>query len=114
MLYEVAFNLLAAVAILRWRDRVPVRGDLLKLYLLVDFTFRFLVEFVRGNQVEAFGLTGPQLVLIPMIAFLVVHFAREARRGAWHVPDPPTPSWQPGFIPPRPAPNAPPPSWRIT
>ena len=59
----------------------PVQGDLLKAYLLAAFVFRFLVEFVRGNQPQAFGLTGPQLVLIPLTALLVVHFVREARSG---------------------------------
>lgn len=89
MLYEIAFNLVAIAVILRWRRRVPVQGDLLKAYLLAAFVFRFLVEFVRGNEPQAFGLSGPQLVLIPMTALLVVHFIREARRGLWRVPAPP-------------------------
>lgn len=91
MLYEIAFNLLAIAVILRYGRRVPVRGDLLRAYLLAAFVFRFGVEAVRGNQVQAFGLTGPQLVLIPMTALLVVHFAREAREGLWRVPSPPPP-----------------------
>ncbi|HEY3335348.1 MAG TPA: prolipoprotein diacylglyceryl transferase family protein [Candidatus Limnocylindrales bacterium] len=89
MLYEVAFNLAAIGAIVVWGGRVPIDGDLLKAYLLAAFTFRFLVEFVRGNEPQAFGLSGPQLVLIPMTALLVVHFVREARSGLWHVAAPP-------------------------
>jgi len=89
MLYEILFNVLAALAIVRWRQRVVARGDLLKIYLLAAFAFRFAVEFVRGNEVEAFGLTGPQLVLIPLTCVLVVHFVRQAANGAWRVPDPP-------------------------
>lgn len=91
MLYEIAFNLLAIVAIVRWGRLVPVRGDLLKAYLLASFAFRFLVEFVRGNEIQAIGLTGPQLVLVPMLLLLVVHFAREARAGLLHVPAAPPP-----------------------
>lgn len=91
MVYEIAFNLLAIVAIVRLGRRVPVQGDLLKTYLLAAFVFRFLVEFVRGNEPQALGLTGPQLVLIPMIALLVAHFAREARAGRWWIPAPPAP-----------------------
>ena len=91
MLYEVAFNIVAAVAIVRWRHRVVARGDLLRLYLLADFVFRFVVEFVRGNEVQALGLTGPQLVLIPMIALLSLHFVRAARTGAWRLPPAPQP-----------------------
>jgi len=92
MLYEIAFNLAAVVVILRWRRLVPVQGELLKLYLLAAFTFRFLVEFVRGNQIEAWGLTGPQIVLIPLSALLVLHFARQIRREAYHVPVAPRPA----------------------
>jgi prolipoprotein diacylglyceryltransferase len=89
MAYEILFNVLAAVAIVRWRHLVVARGDLLRLYLLAAFVFRFFVEFVRANEVQAFGLTGPQLVLIPLIGLLAVHFVRQARSGAWRVPDPP-------------------------
>ena len=51
--------------------------------------FRFGVEFVRGNEVQAFGLTGPQLVLIPCVILLAAHFVRQARRGVYRVPDAP-------------------------
>jgi hypothetical protein len=82
----------AAGAIVRYGRRVPVPGDLLKLYLLAAFAFRFLVEFVRGNEVQALGLTGPQLVLIPLLAWLAIHFVRRYRAGAWHVPEAPRPA----------------------
>ena len=91
MVYEILFNLVAIAVILRYGRRVPVQGDLLKAYLLAAFVFRFLVEFVRGNEPQAFGLTGPQLVLIPLTALLVVHFVREARSGLWRVPSAPPP-----------------------
>jgi prolipoprotein diacylglyceryltransferase len=91
MLYEIAFNVIAAVVIVRYRDRVPVPGDALRLYLLAAAIFRFLVEFVRGNEPQALGLTGPQWVLIPLIALLVVHLVRRLRTGAYRVPAPPPP-----------------------
>jgi prolipoprotein diacylglyceryltransferase len=94
MLYEIGFNLVVAVLIVRFGRRVPVPGDLLKLYLLAAFTFRFLVEFVRGNEVQLFGLTGPQIVLIPLVAWLAVHFWRRFRTRAWRVPAPPKPMSQ--------------------
>lgn len=91
MLYEIGFNLVAIAVILRYRDRVPVPGDGLKLYLLAAGTFRFLVEFVRGNEPQALGLTGPQWVLIPLVGLLVVHFIRQVRRDAYRLPPaPPT------------------------
>ena len=86
MLYEVAFNLAVIPLIIWLRPRVPIQGDLLKGYLLVAFVFRFGVELVRGNEVQAAGLTGPQLVLIPLVALLVVHFVRRVRSGVYRVP----------------------------
>ena len=89
MLYEIAFHLLAFALILRYRDRVPVQGDTLKIYLLVSAVFRFAVEFVRGNTPQLAGLTGPQVVLIPLTALLVWHFVRGWRQGRYRLPTPP-------------------------
>ena len=91
MLYEIAFNLVAVALIVRYRARVPVVGDALKLYLLAAAIFRFLVEFVRGNEPRALGRTGPQWVLIPLIGLLMAHFVRQWWRRAWRVPTPPGP-----------------------
>jgi prolipoprotein diacylglyceryltransferase len=91
MLYEILFNAIALGALLRWRDRVPAPGDALKLYLLAAATFRFAVEFIRTSPRVALDLTAPQWVLVPFLALLVVHFARQAQRGAWRVPLAPRP-----------------------
>ena len=91
MLYEIGFNVVAALLLLRFRSRVPAAGDALKLYLLAAALFRFLVEFTRTSPPQALGLTAPQWILVPMIALLVMHFARQARREAWRVPVPPAP-----------------------
>lgn len=91
MLYEILFNVVAAMVIVRYRDRVPVPGDALKVYLLAAGIFRFMVEFVRGNEPQAFGLTGPQWVLIPLVLLLAIHVARQLWRGAYRVPTAPSP-----------------------
>jgi phosphatidylglycerol---prolipoprotein diacylglyceryl transferase len=88
MLYEIAFELGAFLLIWRRGPLLPVRGDTLKAYLLAYGLFRFGVEFVRGNEVQAFGLTGPQLVLIPLIALLILHFARQIGSDAYRLPSP--------------------------
>jgi prolipoprotein diacylglyceryltransferase len=91
MLYEVAFNGIAAFLLWRFRSRVPAPGDALKLYLLGAALFRFLVEFIRTSPRQALDLTAPQWVLVPIVVLLLVHFGRQARRGAWRVPLAPRP-----------------------
>jgi phosphatidylglycerol:prolipoprotein diacylglycerol transferase len=88
MLYEIGFHGLVFGLIATRGPMLPVRGDTLKAYLLAYGLFRFGVEFVRGNEVQALGLTGPQLVLIPLVALLVVHFVRRLRSGAYRLPAP--------------------------
>jgi phosphatidylglycerol:prolipoprotein diacylglycerol transferase len=88
MLYEIGFHLGAFTLIATRGPLLPVRGDTLKAYLLAYAIFRFGVEFVRGNEVQTLGLTGPQLVLIPLTALLVIHFARRLRSGAYRLPVP--------------------------
>jgi prolipoprotein diacylglyceryltransferase len=102
MLYEIAFNLVAVVLLLRYRARFPVAGDALKAYLLAAGIFRLWVETVRGNEPQALGLTGPQWVLLPLVALLAIHFVREIRRGAYRVPAAPVPRTAVSTLAPRP------------
>ena len=88
MIYEIAFHLVAFAIIARRGPFLSVRGDTLKLYLLAYAVFRFGVEFVRGNEVQLAGLTGPQIVLIPLTLLLVAHFVRQLRDDAYRLPNP--------------------------
>jgi prolipoprotein diacylglyceryltransferase len=88
MLYEIGFHLAAFALIVRRGPLLPVRGDTLKAYLLAYGVFRFGIEFVRGNEVQWLGLTGPQLVLIPLVGLLAIHFVRQLRSGVYRMPQP--------------------------
>lgn len=88
MLYEIGFHALAFGLIFTRGPLLPIRGDTLKAYLLAYGVFRFVVEFVRGNEVQAWGLTGPQIVLMPLIGLLLIHFIRRLRTGAYQLPMP--------------------------
>jgi phosphatidylglycerol:prolipoprotein diacylglycerol transferase len=88
MLYEIGFHSAAFGLIFTRGPLLPIRGDTLKAYLLAYGIFRFGVEFVRGNEVQAWGLTGPQLVLVPLVGLLVIHFVRRVRSGAYRLPIP--------------------------
>lgn len=88
MLYEIGFHAAAFGVIATRGPLLPIRGDTLKAYLLAYGLFRFGVEFVRGNEVQAWGLTGPQIVLIPLVGLLALHFVRRVRSGAYRLPVP--------------------------
>ena len=88
MLYEIGFQAAAFGLIFTRGPMLPIRGDTLKAYLLAYGVFRFGIEFVRGNEVQAWGLTGPQIVLIPLVGLLVIHFVRRLRSGAYRLPVP--------------------------
>jgi phosphatidylglycerol:prolipoprotein diacylglycerol transferase len=81
-LYEIAF-LLGLFAVLRWLGpRIRVQGDLFKIFLLAYGVFRFFVEYVRGNETFALGLSGSQVFLLGTLPLLVAYFARRAVRRA--------------------------------
>jgi phosphatidylglycerol:prolipoprotein diacylglycerol transferase len=88
MLYEIGFHLGAFALITTRGPLLSVRGDTLKAYLLAYGLFRFGIESIRGNEVQWLGLTGPQLVLIPLVGLLVVHFVRQLRSGIYRMPRP--------------------------
>jgi prolipoprotein diacylglyceryl transferase len=81
--YEILFHLAAFVAILLWRDHLTRPGESFTLYVIGYATFRFLVEFVRGNAVAFAGLTRPQLFLAACLPLGVWHIVRAARRGVY-------------------------------
>jgi phosphatidylglycerol---prolipoprotein diacylglyceryl transferase len=85
-IYEIAFLGLAAwLLFASSRRRVPPlpwmgEGDQFKLFLLAYAVFRFFVEFVRGNPIMAFGLSGSQLMLLPSSIVLALYFIRRRQR----------------------------------
>ena len=83
--YEIIFQFAAFAALLWLRDRLDAPGELLTLYLVAYAGFRFLVEFVRGNEVVFAGLTRPQLFLAVCLPFAAWHVVRQARRGTYQL-----------------------------
>ncbi|HKH15442.1 MAG TPA: prolipoprotein diacylglyceryl transferase family protein [Solirubrobacterales bacterium] len=80
-IYETLAMGLAAYFLWRLRDRVQP-GILFAIYLVLAGTERLLVEFIRRNPTELFGLTQAQLISIVMIVAGVVWLAVKARRGS--------------------------------
>lgn len=69
--YEIAFHVVALAVLMRHRDRLSEPAELFTLYLAGYAVFRFLVEFVRANEVVWLGLTRPQLVLAAFLPFVI-------------------------------------------
>ncbi len=79
-IYETVAMGLAAWAL--WRARNAFRpGVLFACYLVLAGSERFLVEFLRRNDVVAAGLTAPQLESLAMLVAGLVWIALAARRG---------------------------------
>lgn len=79
-LYDAGFNLLWCFTLLALRDHPRLQdGNLLKLGLAGYALFRFGVEFVRNNQVLAWGLTGQQFVCLALLAALALYYGRQWR-----------------------------------
>lgn len=88
-LYEIVF-LAGLFAVLLWlRPRVRVPGELFKIFLASYAVFRFAVEFVRGNEVVALGLTRSQWFLLATAPLFVWYFARQLRSGTYRSTAPP-------------------------
>lgn len=80
-LYEATFHLTAATCLYVLRREGLLRGQLIKLYFLVYFAYRFATEFLRPEPRLWGGLTGYQwtsLAMIPVFALLWWHDARRA------------------------------------
>ncbi len=80
-LYDAAFNLLWFAVLMLLRDHKQMQnGNLLKVGLAGYAVVRFLIEFVRNNEVLAFGLTGQQFFCLALLVGLAVYYARKWQR----------------------------------
>lgn len=80
-IYEFAIHLTAAVILARLARKGLFQRQLLKLYFISYFTYRFFSEFLRPEPHMALGLTFYQwtsIVLIPIFALLWWHDANQA------------------------------------
>lgn len=82
--YEIVFHLVAFAALWFWlRHRSLPPGESFVWYVASYGVFRFLVEFVRGNEVAWEGLTRPQLFLLATVPLVLARIAFQVRRGAY-------------------------------
>jgi len=85
-LIESIFNMLLFLVLAVVARRIGDKLSLLPIYFLSYGTFRFLIEFYRGDAVrgiwpsEQFGLSTSQWISIVLILWSVVWFLRRKRR----------------------------------
>jgi phosphatidylglycerol---prolipoprotein diacylglyceryl transferase len=82
--YEIVFHLVAFALLWWWlRGRNLPPGEMFVWYVAAYGAFRFVVEFVRGNDVAWAGLTRPQLFLLLTIPLVLARIAWQVRAGAY-------------------------------
>ena len=84
-IYESLFHLSAAVVLYHLQKRGLFRGQLIKLYFITYFAYRFLSEFIRPEPRLWLDLTGYQwasLAFIPVFVLLWRHDSRLDRAAA--------------------------------
>lgn len=87
--YEIAFHLAAFLVLWLWLRHADLPpGTTFVWYVAAYGVFRFLVEFVRGNEVVWAGLTRPQLFLLVTIPIVLARIAWQWRQGAYVAPSP--------------------------
>lgn len=82
-IYESLFHLTAAIVAAWMIRRQMLRGQLIKLYFISYFCYRFVTEFIRPEARIIGGLTAYQwstLVFIPLFAWLWWHDATTMRK----------------------------------
>jgi len=75
-LYMSAFDMLLFIYLWTIKDKIKKEGDLFRKYLIIYFTFRFFIEFIRVNPIFAFGLTGFQLVSAGVVLYALLLWNR--------------------------------------
>ncbi|GAB2880488.1 prolipoprotein diacylglyceryl transferase [Nocardioides pacificus] len=88
--YEIAFHLVAFLTLWLWlRHQALPPGETFVWYVASYGVFRFLVEFVRGNEVAWAELTRPQMFLALTVPLILGRIAWRYGQGAYRRPSVP-------------------------
>ena len=78
-LYETAFHLTAAAGLAGLKAKQMLRGQLMKLYIIAYFVYRFATEVIRPEPRGEWGLTGYQWAAVISVPLFVWLWRRDAR-----------------------------------
>jgi len=71
-IYESIFALGMFIYLEKAKNKNPAPGQLLKIFMISYFSFRFLIEFIRVEPVVLFGLTGYQLASLFVFGYYAI------------------------------------------
>jgi phosphatidylglycerol---prolipoprotein diacylglyceryl transferase len=78
-LYECAFHVVCAMALLIGQHYRWFEGNRLKIYLLLYLGFRFLTEWIRPEPMTSVGLTSYQIACLMLASMLLLLWGFEHR-----------------------------------
>lgn len=81
-IYEAAFHLTAAAVLAFLVGREPYRGQLIKLYFIAYFAYRFLSEFIRPEPKLWLDLTGYQWAALAFIPLFIALWVEDKKQRA--------------------------------
>lgn len=81
-IYESLFHLACAILLEQLQRRGLLKGQLIKLYILLYLGYRFLTEFLRPEPIVGLGLTFYQWSCLAIAPIFVVLWIRDARSPA--------------------------------
>ncbi|MDD5110044.1 MAG: prolipoprotein diacylglyceryl transferase [Patescibacteria group bacterium] len=85
-LYTLTFDLILFMYLWSARKKYHCEGNLFLQYLAASFTFRFFLEFIRTTPKIFYGLSGFQLVAVPVVLYSIVALTRRKNVSAWATP----------------------------
>lgn len=80
-LFEVAFHTIAFVILNYYKDKVATKGILFKIYVLIYFIFRFLIEFIRENPKIWLDMSIYQIICVLGALFMAVKIKESVYHG---------------------------------
>ena len=81
-IYESVFHLAMAGLLWWWRQTGKFRGQLIKVYFLSYFVFRYLTEFIRPEIAGPWGLTVYQWAIVVFIPVFLILWQQDAAPSA--------------------------------
>lgn len=76
-IYEAIFCFILFIYLWMIRKKITIEGDLFKIFILIYAFFRFWIEFIRADAVNAaLGLSSAQVICLIAMAIVAAYFVK--------------------------------------